>query len=81
MVLVGQRALMLPATVDRAGWLAGMVAFVNSGVASEPEPVAGHRVFAAVRPRQYGFQIRTAVPLIVDFEKSPSFWFGPAQVR
>ena len=79
-VLVGQSEVIAAAAGLSAGWPCGMMPPANSGVASEPLPVAGHR--ALLTPsRQYGFQIWTALPPMVDCEKSPWRWLSPGQVR
>src|SRR5712671_3639220 len=70
-VSVGHWRRMFRPTWLTAGCVSGMIPPVNRPpVAIDPDPVAGHRVFAAP-PRHHGLYRTTGLPLIVDVEKSP----------
>ena len=63
-----------------AGWVSGMIAFVNNPpVAIDPVPVAGHFALATP-PRQYGLKSTTGAPPMVECEKSPTRWFMLGQI-
>src|SRR5438034_11253028 len=78
-VSVGHCARMfLPVGLIRSGRI---IALVNSPpLASDPLPVAGHLVVAAVRPRHHGLKRRTGTPPTVVCEKSPLRWFVAGQI-